>query len=64
MARPRMVWRSRRAITGPNFSTQQPDRIVGDVKATLGEEFLEISAMARAYRWSRFRATGYPDNSR
>jgi len=23
----------------------------------------EISAIARAYRWSRFRATGYPDNA-
>src|SRR5262252_3812336 len=23
----------------------------------------EISAIARAYRWSRFQATGYPDNT-
>ena len=27
------------------------------------EGLVEISAIARAYRWSRFRATGYPDNT-
>jgi hypothetical protein len=38
---------SRRAIIGPNFSTQLRDSFVGDVESTLGEEFLHVSKAQR-----------------
>jgi hypothetical protein len=49
--------RSRRAITGPNFEHPAPDRFVGDVEPTLGEEILYVPVAQREAQVQRYSHT-------